>query len=160
MRYSEIQANAAGQQTPAKRVDLDRVGMTASLLCAVHCALMPLVVTLLPLLGLSFLANEATEWSLIGLSMLFGVSSLCLGFRRHRYRRALFLLAGGFALLATGRIAERNSNERLGVVLVVCGGVTVACAHLLNRRLCHSCERCNPESGCEPIAVRDGDKET
>ena len=30
----------------------DRVGATASFLCAIHCALLPFVLTLLPLLGL------------------------------------------------------------------------------------------------------------
>ena len=55
------------------RIDLDKAGATASLACAVHCALMPLVVTLLPLVGLGFLADERTEWALLGLSAPAGV---------------------------------------------------------------------------------------
>jgi hypothetical protein len=37
---------------------LDRLGAAASLACAAHCAAMPLLVSLLPLVRLSFLAKE------------------------------------------------------------------------------------------------------
>ena len=36
----------------------DWVGVVASFGCAVHCAAMPFVISFLPALGLSFLANE------------------------------------------------------------------------------------------------------
>ncbi len=124
------------------RVDLDKAGAAASLTCAVHCALMPVVVTLLPLLGLSFLADERTEWGLLGLSALLGLSSLCLGFREHRSRRALAVLAVGLTVLALGRVTEEHRVGAVGVVLVVLGGCIVATSHFLNRRLCHSCRAC------------------
>lgn len=120
---------------------LDKVGATASLVCAMHCALMPLVVTLLPLLGLAFLADERVEWALVGFSAAIGIISLCWGYRVHRSRRALAILAVGLGLLAAGRIAERR-EEPWGVALVVAGGVGVAASHLINRRLCHSCRLC------------------
>lgn len=121
---------------------LDAGGATASLLCAIHCALMPFVVTLLPLVGLSFLASEAAEWVLVALSALFGVSSLCLGFRQHRSRRALAVLAVGLALLATGRIIEHLDLSRFGVPLLVLGGVTIAASHAFNHFLCRACRVC------------------
>ena len=122
---------------------LDRAGATASLACALHCALMPLVVTLLPLVGLAFLADQRIEWALVGLSAVLGVISLCLGYREHRSRRALALLGTGLALLAVGRIAEGYMQQTpWGVLLVVLGGLTVAGAHLLNRRLCATCRTC------------------
>jgi len=127
-----------------KRVDLDKAGATASLACAVHCAAMPLVITLLPLLGLTFLADERLEWGLLGLSALLGVSSLCLGFREHGHRRALAILAVGLSLMALGRIAEERQWGRASVLVVVLSGSTIAASHLLNRRLCHACRRCRP----------------
>ncbi len=131
---------------PLGRVDLDKAGATASLTCAVHCAAMPLAVTLLPLVGLSFLADERLEWSLLGLSALLGVSSLCLGFREHGHRRALAILAVGLSLVALGRTAEERQWGRASVLVVVLGGSTVAASHLLNRRLCHTCRRCRAEA--------------
>jgi hypothetical protein len=123
---------------------LDRVGATASLVCAIHCALMPLCITLLPLVGLAFLASEWVEWCLVGLSAVIGVTSLCLGYRRHRSPRALSLLAGGLALIALGRMLERGGIARWGVPILVAGGLLVATAHWINRRLCDTCIRCHP----------------
>ncbi len=128
---------------------LDRAGAAASSLCALHCAVMPLLVTLLPLLGLSFLASEATEWLLFGASAIIGVSSLCLGFRTHRSRRALSVLAVGLALLALGRMMEHQTmhgqTSRWGVPILVCGGLIVAASHIVNRALCRACHICDHE---------------
>lgn len=128
---------------------LDKIGAAASLACAVHCAALPLVVTLLPLAGLGFLADERVEWALVGASAVLGVTSLCLGYREHRSRRALAVLAAGLALLAGGRIAESRGllAEPLGVALVVAGGLSIAAAHLVNRALCRSCRDCSPATG-------------
>lgn len=124
------------------KIDLDKAGATASLTCAVHCALMPLVITLLPLIGLSFLADERMEWALLGVSALLGSSSLCLGYREHRKRQALLLLSLGLTALVMGRVLEEHHFEAAGVAGVVLGGCTVATAHFVNRRLCHSCRSC------------------
>lgn len=122
------------------RVDLDGAGATASLACAVHCALMPLAVTLLPMLGLGFLADGRTEWALLGLSALLGSGGLCLGYREHRQRRGLLILSLGLAALVIGRVLEERHFEAAGVLGVVLGGCAVAAAHVVNRRLCRACQ--------------------
>ena len=118
------------------------MGATASLACAVHCALMPLVITLLPLVGLAFLADPRLEWALFAVSAAIGVTSLRLGFREHRSWRALAVLTIGLGTLATGRVAEARALGWWAVPLVVAGGLTVALAHWVNRRLCQSCGSC------------------
>lgn len=138
--------NEAVLVSPLSGIDLDKAGMTASLICAVHCAAMPFVITLLPLVGLGFLANEWVEWMLIGLSAVLGISSLCLGYRSHRSRRALAMLSVGLALVVIGHIAEKRTEGIVGVGLLVLGGCTVASAHWINRRLCNSCRRCHPHN--------------
>lgn len=105
--------------------------MLASLTCAVHCALMPLVVSALPL----FLQDEWLEWLLVGVSAGVGMSALARGYRQHRHRRALFVLATGLVLVVGGRLLEGETRTTIGVVLVVLGGLCVALAHFLNQRL-------------------------
>jgi hypothetical protein len=138
-------------------VDLDRAGAVASLTCAVHCALMPLVITLLPLMGLSFLADERMEWALLGVSALLGSSSLCLGYREHRKRQALLILSLGLTALVMGRVLEEHHLEAAGVVGVVLGGCTVAAAHFVNRRLCQSCRSCRTK---ETVSLTAGNQHT
>jgi hypothetical protein len=123
---------------------LDKAGTAASLLCALHCALMPLAITLLPLVGLQFLAAGWVEWILIGTSAVLGVSSLCLGFKEHKSRRALAVLAAGLTLVVLGRIIEEHNLGPWGIPTLVLGGITIAGAHLLNRKLCFDCRACHP----------------
>lgn len=135
--------------------DLDDAGAAASLTCAIHCAMMPLVVTLLPLVGLTFLADERVEWGLLALSASLGISSLCFGFREHGSRRALVILTVGLSLLALGRISEERQWGWWAVPVVVAGGCTVAASHLLNRRLCRTCRRCRLEEKIEDERIKD-----
>ncbi len=130
-----------------QRFDLDTAGAAASFLCAVHCAVMPFILTLLPLIGLSFLASEPVEWGLLALSALLGVSSLCFGYRRHRRGNALAFLAVGLALLAGGHGIEARGAEAWGTCLVVAGGLTIAFSHQINHRLCRACRTCHPKTG-------------
>ncbi len=112
---------------------LDRLGMMASLACAAHCAVMPLAVGLLPLLGLGFLKDERLEWILVGTSAGLGMGSLIRGYRCHQQKRPLVILALGLALLISGRLAEATGRSS-GVILVVAGGIIVAMAHYLNQQ--------------------------
>ena len=144
-----------------KAVDrLDNVGTAASFICAVHCALLPLVGTLLPLVGLSFLASEPVEWLLL-LSAGFGTASLCLGFKEHRNRRVFAVLAIGIAFLLAGRVfhnlpmlagehahhghdhAHTHEGFDLSIALMILGGMTMIAAHLFNQNLCKACRKCS-----------------
>ena len=125
---------------------LDRAGATASFLCAIHCAIMPLIITLLPLLGLSFLASEPVEWALLAASATLGSWSLCLGFRQHRSRRVFMVLGVALALLLAGRLFHEHHFGVWGPILMVLGGLTMMSAHLLNHRLCHACKKCSADS--------------
>lgn len=114
----------------------DRFGATASLLCAVHCALLPLVLALLPALGLGFLADHRVEHGFIAFASLLALTSLIIGFRRHQRFRAFWFLAPGIALLFAG-IAFEYRITALHAALVATGGTLVALAHLINLRLAH-----------------------
>jgi phosphatidylglycerophosphate synthase len=108
---------------------------------------MPLLITLLPLIGLGFLASEPVEWALVATSATLGVSSLRLGFREHGKRRALAVLAVGLTLLIVGRVSESRDWGAWGVPALVLGGCTVALSHVFNGRLCRSCRTCS-SGGC------------
>lgn len=116
---------------------LDRIGMTASTLCAIHCALVPVFLTVLPLAGLGFLANEWVEISMIAISVVLGIVSLGMSYRKqHRKTLPLFVLLTGFSLIATGHFSGVESIEP---ILIPLGGLIVAAAHLVNWRLNKVC---------------------
>jgi hypothetical protein len=122
---------------------LDTAGAFASFLCAIHCAIVPFVITILPLIGLGFLASRPVEWGLIAASATIGTFSLCLGFREHGSRRVFAFLGIALTLLVAGRIFEEHQFGIWGPILMVAGGFTMAGTHVLNRALCRACRACH-----------------
>jgi MerC mercury resistance protein len=122
---------------------LDRLGAAASLVCAVHCASMPLLAGLLPLVGLSFLASDQAEWLLVGLSLGVGILSLAPSYtRKHRQWRPLVLFTFGASLIIVVLLSAEEGS-RLEAPAMALGALLIACAHLINRRLCRSCAACH-----------------
>lgn len=115
----------------------DRFGATASFLCAVHCAALPLVIAALPALGLGFLANHAFERAFIACASLLALASLAIGFRRHRRYRAFWFLVPGVVLLIAGIVIDIDGLPIMHALLVSLGGTLVAVSHLTNLRLAH-----------------------
>lgn len=124
---------------PRQRVGsaVDRVGATASLLCAVHCALLPFVLALLPLIGLEFLAGHTFERVFVACAATLASASILFAYRRHRRPQALFLMLPGIALLLFGVAVDLDVHVVFHTVAVVCGGVLVASAHVTNLILAH-----------------------
>lgn len=119
---------------------LDKWGMSASLFCAIHCALLPIVAGVLPLLGLTFLGNHAIEDTVIVFAFIVASLSLLPSyFRTHRKALALVLFVAGFSLLIIGHAI---TQEWLEAPLAVAGGLGVAIAHWVNHRECQKCPRC------------------
>lgn len=117
---------------------LDRLGATGSLLCAVHCAALPLLVALLPSLGLAAWWGDGIERGFVAFATLLGISSLVWGYRRHRVVRALGLLALGLAALWAGLLyAPLHQSAVPHAVAMTFGGTLVGLAHVLNLRLNH-----------------------
>ncbi|EIM02045.1 hypothetical protein RHOFW104T7_15025 [Rhodanobacter thiooxydans] len=113
----------------------DRVGATASFLCAIHCALLPFVIALLPLLGLEFLADHRFERVFVLFACVLASFVLVRGYRRHQRALPLRLAAPGLALLLLGIIYIDGSTPILHSVMVTSGGLLLAAAHFVNLRL-------------------------
>lgn len=122
----------------------DRLGATASLLCAIHCAALPFVLALLPALGLGFLANHGFERGFILCASALAVVMAVAGYRRHRAARAFAFLLPGLVLLWLGGFAFDLDHATLWHSLfVVAGGTCVALAHVVNLRLARTEPSCD-----------------
>ncbi len=117
---------------------LDRLGATGSLVCAVHCAVLPLLIALLPALGLSAWLGEGFERAFVVFASLLGAFSLVTGYRRHRVLRALGTLLLGLLVLWAGILyAPLHHHLVAHAMTMTFGGTLVGLAHLLNLRLNH-----------------------
>ncbi len=117
---------------------LDRIGATGSLLCAIHCALLPVVIALLPSLGVGTWLGAGFEQAFVLFATLFGLAVLVSSYRRHRAMRALGLLLPGLAVLWLGVLYAPLHHSLLPhAVAMTFGGTLVGLAHLANLRLNH-----------------------
>ncbi len=117
---------------------LDRLGATGSLLCAVHCALLPLVIALLPSLGIATWLGDDFETGFVLFATALGTFSLVWGYRRHRAARAIGLLVPGLAALWAGVLYAPLHHAVLAhAITMTLGGTLVGLAHLANLRLNH-----------------------
>ena len=118
-------------------INLDAVGFSASFLCAIHCAVLPLVLTISALSGLHFLGDEKVEIGIIIFSALVAIASLIPGyFKHHRKKTAIIIAIIGFVIIGAGRVVHTEFWEAF---LTTIGALGVASAHFINWRHCRAC---------------------
>jgi hypothetical protein len=126
----------ASYPQPRTANGVDRFGAIASLLCAIHCAVLPFVLALLPVLGLSFLAGHVFERCFVACASALASWSLLSSYRRHRRTQPLWVLLPGLTLLWLGAfIVNEHYGTGIHAVLVAMGGMLLATAHLTNLHL-------------------------
>jgi hypothetical protein len=116
------------------KVNWDALGVTTSLLCAIHCAVLPLVIASLPVLGVNIIDNARFEYGMIALAFAIGSWALWHGFRRHHRRMApgLFFL-GGMILLLAKQLWHEYQFRLLPFAVIL-----IIIAHVQNYRLCRA----------------------
>lgn len=125
---------------------IDKVGMFSSATCAVHCMLLPFLITILPLYGLSFIVNETFEVIMLMASITLAILSLCLGYKTHKNKKMFFLFSAGISLLLLGRFAHENDWGFSSLVILFIGGLLISGSHFVNNKLCKSCNSCSMEN--------------
>lgn len=125
---------------------LDRLGIAATSLCALHCILLPILLPVLPLLGLSFLADHTWEHIFLLLTAALGTIALFSGFKRyHKRLYPFYLLYLGVAVYWI----KHDFSAQLEPFFIFAGAGLIVSAHFINLKLCNSCKSCDEEA-CQP----------
>ncbi|GGB11005.1 MerC domain-containing protein [Puia dinghuensis] len=114
-----------------KKINWDALGVTTSVLCAIHCAILPLVIATLPVLGINIIHNPLFENGMIGLAFVIGTRAMWHGFRHHHQHLMPWLLfLGGMIFLVSKQIWHHFELALLPFAVVL-----IVTAHILNYRL-------------------------
>ena len=114
------------------KLNWDGVGIFTSLLCAIHCALLPVVLPTLSLFGIGINHNNFFEWSMIGIAFLVGVYALIHGYKKHHHQILPFIIfLGGFVFLVAKQFF---ADQKL--VLLLLAVFSIITAHLINYKFC------------------------
>jgi hypothetical protein len=112
---------------------LDRTGMWTSALCAVHCIVVPALISMSAFSSLAFLHNEYMENVVLAISATIAASSLIPSYiKHHRKGLPIVILLFGFCLMGMSRLLVELDES----VMTSLGAALVAVAHLLNFRYC------------------------
>lgn len=114
------------------KINWDVLGVAASLACAIHCALLPLLFTSLPIFGINVIENTVFEIIMVFLAFAIGICSLYHGWKKHHHNLVpiiVFLL--GFIFLVLKLFFVEYENWLL--VPAVTGIIS---AHIMNFRAC------------------------
>jgi len=121
---------------------IDSLGGVGALLCAIHCAALPILLAVLPIAGLGLVASGGFERGFLVFAAGLGLGSLWHGHRQHRALRAFGLLVPGLlAIAAAVWIPALHTSPVAHAIVMTAGGVLIALAHWTNLRLSQSAQR-------------------
>ena len=104
-------ANNGDFQPKPSNAITDWLGILASVACAIHCAAMPFVIAFLPMLGLSFLADEAFHKVMVGVCSIIALAAFVPGWRLHRRWLPVSTAVAGLSVIGFAAFALEDSCE-------------------------------------------------
>ncbi|MEN9702047.1 MAG: hypothetical protein RIR55_1389 [Bacteroidota bacterium] len=115
-----------------KNWNWDAIGISASLACAIHCALLPLFFSSLPLLGINILHNYQFEFGMILVSFAIGAYSLYHGYKKHHHSfKPIILFSIGIAIMFS-----RMVFREIELYLLFPAAILIIYAHINNHMRC------------------------
>jgi len=110
----------------------DALGITTSVACAIHCAILPFFFSVLPLFGVNIIHNLAFETGMVVLAFAIGAYSLFHGFKKHHHSiLPLVLFVAGILLLVLKLFFIHYETW-----LLIPAVAFIVIAHFLNYRFC------------------------
>ncbi len=114
------------------KINWDALGVTVSVACAIHCAILPLAISSLPLFGINIIENAVFEYGMIALAFVVGSYSLYHGFKKHHHNwLPLILFSVGMFFLVIKQVFHNwHLYLLIPAVLFIIG------SHFLNYKFC------------------------
>lgn len=120
----------------------DKIGIFLSGLCAVQCAMLPIVLSISAVVPNWMHFGHGWIWmTAIGLIALWSFSR---GWQRHKDKGVIGLFILGFGFLIAGTLMEDKVHIILESAMFVIGGVLMVIAHWRNYQLMRCLKPVNP----------------
>jgi hypothetical protein len=114
------------------KINWDALGIVTSVACAIHCAVLPLLISSLPLFGINIIDNVYFEYFMIIIAFVIGIYSLYHGYKKHHHSYfPLIVFSIGFVLLFAKQVWHKQQ-----VWLLIPAVILIITAHFINFRFC------------------------
>ena len=126
----------------ALNINLDNIAIGFSVVCALHCLLLPIAVILSPAISATFLGSEDFHKTLLYFVIPSSIIALSLGCKMHgKYNVYLYGIFGIAILLSAVFFGHDYFGETGERILTLLGAGIVSFGHFKNQKLCAEC--CN-----------------
>lgn len=109
---------------------LDFIGMSASMICALHCSAVPILLSLGFMNGTHMSHNHMFDITMLGIGLVIAIWSLWKDVTVHKSIAPIAIAVLGFTALSIG-IGMHLHNPIYNIL----GGLSVCLAHIVNYRL-------------------------
>ena len=121
----------------------DKAAIGLSLACALHCLMVPLLMTMFPPTMLLGLQDERIHLALLTFIIPISVFTLTLGCRLHRSFSVVALGTTGVGILIfSALLGHEVGGHTLETVGTIMGSGIVAGSHILNFKFCRAAHAC------------------
>ena len=121
----------------------DRLGIGMSVVCLVHCMVLPFAIAALPLVAAQWLQTAIFHGVMAMALMFVAFFAIVPGLRVHGRFSVAAAMAAGLSLLSTAAFAgERLLSREWEIGLTLAGGAILVTAHAVNLGLCRACPAC------------------
>jgi len=111
----------------------DILGISLSLICAIQCAIAPILLSIAPIIPKW--AHFGHGWIWISCILLIAVWSIGRGYKKHQNKTVLYIATIGVGFLLTGTLLEERLNILIESAIFVTGGILLTIAHWKNYKL-------------------------
>ncbi len=120
----------------------------ASLLCLVHCTVLPIVLIFLPTSAIYLMLDSKFEFILLTLSCALNIYNICFGIKTHRKYNIIWFFSAGLVLTLLGYFlnGHKHTDHNQINVLMILGSFMLIISNIINNKICRLCKSCNMEN--------------
>ncbi len=120
----------------------------ASLLCLVHCTVLPIVLIFLPTSAIYLMLDSKFEFILLTLSCALNIYNICFGIKTHRKYNIIWFFSAGLVLTLLGYFLNdhKHTDHNQINVLMILGSFMLIISNIINNKICRLCKSCNMEN--------------
>ena len=124
----------------AININYDKIAISFSVVCALHCLLLPIAVIFLPAISATFLGSEDFHKTLIYFVIPSSIIALSLGCKMHgKYEVYSYGVIGIGTLLFAAFFGHEYLGEIGEILFTLIGAGILSLGHYKNQKLCTEC---------------------
>ena len=124
----------------AININYDKIAISFSVVCALHCLLLPIAVIFLPAISATFLGSEDFHKTLLYFVIPSSIIALSLGCKVHgKYEVYSYGVIGIGTLLFASFFGHEYLGEIGEILFTLMGAGILSLGHYKNQKLCTEC---------------------